>query len=451
MTQIDPVNADSKADTVADINSDRKTDLKPGSKPGVPKKGWDLAELDQIGFGERSYPVSAKATSPINFQLHGEKLEKKATRMKSRWVPLLCLVCVGCLIVWASFAKIDQVTRGQGKVIPSSKVQIIQSLENGVVRSIAVEEGEIVGKDQVVLNLDDTSARASHEEALARRDLIIARMSRLKAEANEFSQPVFPDSLNEELVRIESSLFEARREDYYSRESIVRQVLQHAKDELEILRLGRESMTKLDLIRAEREVTVLQGELETLVNESKRSALDAYDLLREELTSLNGALTRSEDILQRKVLRSPINGTVNKIHVSGEGGVISSGEHLVEIVPINDTLLVEANVLPEDIGFVHSNQAAMVKFTAFDFTVYGGMEGVVEYIGVDTVKNDQGETYYPIRIRTNQTTMGEKDGRELTIIPGMVAEIDILAGQKSVLQYLLNPLNRARQMALTEQ
>ena len=142
---------------------------------------------------------------------------------------------------------------------------------------------------------------------------------------------------------------------------------------------------------------------------------------------------------------------MNKIHVTGAGGVIRGGDGVMEIVPINDTLLVEANIRPEDIGFIHSDQAATVKFTAYDFTIYGGMEGVVEYIGVDTIRNDMGETYYPVRIRTDSNIMGSKDGRELSIIPGMVAEIDILAGQKSVLQYLLTPLNRAREKALTEQ
>lgn len=131
--------------------------------------------------------------------------------------------------------------------------------------------------------------------------------------------------------------------------------------------------------------------------------------------------------------------------------MIRGGESVMEIVPVNDTLLVEANVRPEDVGFIHSDQAAMVKLTAYDFTIYGGLEGVVEYIGVDTIQNEAGEIYYPVRVRTESTVIGSKDGRELSIIPGMVAEVDILAGQKSVLQYLLTPLNRAREKALTEQ
>ena len=299
--------------------------------------------------------------------------------------------------------------------------------------------------------LDDAVARANHLETVSRRDLVLARMSRLQAEADGFSAPSYSSALDPELVKTENELFNARRADYLARVSSAEQILGHARSELEILRLGQSSMTKLDLIRAERDVSLLEGNLNTLISETSRNALDAHDTLRAELASLNSELSRSADALDRKVLRSPTHGTVNKIHIAGEGGVIRGGDSVMEIVPINDTLLVEANVRPEDVGFIHSDQLATVKFTAYDFTIYGGMDGVVEYIGVDTIQNELGETYYPVRIRTESNTMGTKNGRELTIIPGMVAEIDVLAGQKSVLQYLLTPLNRAREKALTEQ
>jgi len=363
----------------------------------------------------------------------------------------VCLLCVSVLGLWASMAKIDQVTRGSGKVIPSSKVQTIQSLDAGIVVGIPVKEGDIVEKGQPVLRLDDAVVSANFTETIARRDLVLARMARLQAEAANFSPPVYPDSIDPASVFIENELFNARRADYQARKISAEQLLGHARSELDVLRLGQESMTKLDIIRAERDVAMLEGNLNTLVSESRRNAHDAHDVLREELTVLNGALARFGDALGRTTLRSPTHGTVNKIHIAGEGGVISGGESVMEIVPINDTLLVEANIRPEDIGFIHSDQTATVKFTAYDFTIYGGMEGTVEYIGVDTIQNDQGETYYPVRVRTESTTMGSKDGRELTIIPGMVAEVDVLAGQKSVLQYLLTPLNRAREKALTEQ
>lgn len=430
------------------------------------KASWNLAELEKLSAdspGETepkpapvkkikpSNPETPIAMSAMDLHAQGEVLQKKAVHMKSRWVPLVCLFCVGGLFLWASIAKIDQVTRGHGKVIPSSKVQTIQSLEAGIVVGIPVGEGDIVEKGQPVLLLDDTVASANYTETAARRDLMLARMSRLQAEANGFTEPLYPEAIDPALVNTENQLFNARKADYLARKTSAEQLLQHARSELDILRRGQKSMTKLDLIRAQRDVSGLEGSLSTLISENSRNALDAHDVLRAELASLNGQLSRSDDSLKRKVLRSPTHGTVNKIHIAGEGGVIRGGDSVMEIVPINDTLLVEANVRPEDIGFIHSDQLATVKFTAYDFTIYGGMDGVVEYIGVDTIRNEQGDTYYPVRIRTDSNTMGSKDGRELTIIPGMVAEIDVLAGQKSVLQYLLTPLNRAREKALTEQ
>ena len=443
------------------VKKARKTAASSDKQPG-----WDLAELDKLdsdrGNAKANKSLAAKtpkqaapqtpiASSAMDLQSHSAALQKKAVHMKSRWVPLVCLLCVGGLFLWASLAKIDQVTRGHGKVIPSSKVQTIQSLEAGIVVGIPVGEGDIVEEGQAVLMLDDAVVSANHTETVARRDLMLARMSRLLAEANGFSAPVYSEALDSELVNTENELFNARRSDYLARKSSAEQLLEHARSELGILRLGQDSMTKLDIIRAQRDVATLEGSLNTLISENSRNALDAHDVLRAELASLNSELSRSADALERKVLRSPTHGTVNKIHIAGEGGVIRGGDSVMEIVPINDSLLVEANVRPEDVGFIHSDQLATVKFTAYDFTIYGGMDGVVEYIGVDTVQNELGEIYYPVRIRTESTTMGTKNGRELTIIPGMVAEIDVLAGQKSVLQYLLTPLNRAREKALTEQ
>ena len=453
--------------TVACDNRKENREKTLGNKGPAKKPDWDLTELDRLGAETDSHSKSVKtkhevspvtdkpavhlATSALELHSEGVGLQKKAVHMKSRWVPLLCLSCVGMLVLWASFAKIEQVTRGSGKVIPTSKVQTIQSLDDGIVVAIPVKEGDIVEKGQAVLGLDDTVALANYNETIERRDLVVARMSRLLAEANGFKEPVYPESLDPQAISTENELFNTRHEDYLARKNSVENLLGHARGELDVLQRGKDSMTKLDLIRAQRDVATLEGNLNTLISEANRSALDSHDALRNELVTLNGALKRSVDSLKRKILRSPIHGTVNKIHIAGEGGVIRGGDSVMEIVPINDTLLVEANIRPEDIGFIHSDQKATVKFTAYDFTVYGGMDGVVEYIGVDTVLNEQGETYYPVRIRTESTTMGSKGGRELTIIPGMIAEVDVLAGQKSVLQYLLTPLNRAREKALTEQ
>jgi len=217
-----------------------------------------------------------------------------------------------------------------------------------------------------------------------------------------------------------------------------------------MLERGETSVTKVELIAAQTTVVQLRGELQTLLTSTKRDALENHDAHRIELAVLNESLNRDKDRLDRTVLRSPMNGVVKKIHVDAQGQVVASGESVIEVVPLDDSLLVQANVRPEDIGFVHSNQQAMVKFTAYDFIRYGGMEGTVEYIGADTITNEQGETYYPIRIRTQSNTMGTKDGHELSIIPGMVTDVDLLAGKKTVLQYLLTPINRAREKALQE-
>lgn len=419
-------------------------------KAGQDSSGWDLEFLDLI-LEVPKEQASTVAVPPLDLLQHGEQLCKKSSHMKQRWVPSICVLCVVGLFTWASLAKIDQVTRGHGKVIPSSKVQLIQSLVDGIILEIPVQEGDVVRKGQEVLKLDDTLATANYQEMVTRRDLVHARMVRLLAEANYFTEPEYPVDINDQVVALEQNLFAARRADYMAKKGSAEQLLDHTRKELDILKRGESSVTKLDVLQAEKAVAQLTGNLDTLISETKRNALDEHDRLRAEVASLDSALVRNKNILQRTVLRSPLDGTVNKIHITGNGRVVRGGESIMEIVPLNDSLLVEANIRPEDIGFIHSGQKSTVKFTAYEYTIYGGMEGVVEYIGVDTTINELGETYYPVRIRTESLSMGSSNGRKLSIIPGMVAEVDILAGQKSVLQYLLTPLNRAREKALSEQ
>jgi len=219
--------------------TEKRTEQK-SSKPARPA-AWDLASLDELSRDRTSSTDAAIST--LDFRQHGEVLEKKAARMRSRWVPLLCLMCVCGLLLWSSFAKIDQVTRGHGKVIPSSKVQTVQSLEDGIVTSVPVKEGDIVEEGQAVLILDDTFASANYEETVDRRDLILARMSRLQAEANYFAEPVYSELLGAEIIVTETELFNARRADFYARKQSIEQQLNHARSELEILRRGQKSMT----------------------------------------------------------------------------------------------------------------------------------------------------------------------------------------------------------------
>ena len=418
--------------------------------------GWDLEFLDLVGKSKGNTPSKNSHRPPnsipeqAKFEKLSEQLLTKQLKLKQHHIPLLALLFFSLLIVWASLSEIDQVTRAQGKVIPTHNLQLVQSLEGGIVSDILVREGDIVTAGQKLVQLRDTQFSANYRETLAKRELILGRMARLLAEANGLATPDFDPSLSQEIKDTELRLFETRLANYNARKENLEQLLDLANRSHRMLERGETSVTKVELINAQTTVVQLRGELQTLLTSTKRDALENHDAYRVELAVLNESINRDKDRLDRTVLRSPMNGVVKEVHVDAQGQVVSSGESVIEVVPLDDSLLVQANVRPEDIGFVHSDQQAMVKFTAYDFIRYGGMEGTVEYIGADTITNESGETYYPIRIRTKSNTMGTKDGRDLSIIPGMVTDVDLLAGKKTVLQYLLTPINRAREKALKE-
>ena len=278
-------------------------------------------------------------------------------------------------------------------------------------------------------------------------------MARLIAEAEDFREPEFPGDLSPEVVKLERALFEKRRDDYVTVKDNLKKRLNLAREEEALLERGLRTgaVSKIEMIRARKDVADLEGQLSSLTTKTVRESLEAYDRDRAEFVVLDQTVRGDKDRLDRTVLRSPVRGTVNKIHIDTVGRVIESGEDIMEIVPIGDSLLVEANVRPADIGFLRPNHPANVKFTAYDFAVYGGLEGVVEHIGADTVTDDEGESFYPIKVRTEKSSLGhDRDGELLEIIPGMVAEVDVLTGRKTVLQYLLRPINRAKQRALRE-
>ncbi len=419
---------------------------------------WDLSELDTIGAGTEDVTPD-KAQNPhqaiehpgIDFGAHSKELARQQPQAKQRWIPLIGVGFFMVLLLWASVAKIDQVTRGHGKVIPASGVQRIQSLEGGIVKNIQVQEGQMVEQGQILLQLQDTLFNSNYQENAVQRDFLAGRVARLAAESEGFREPVFPESLSEENRKVETALFNIRRDDFLARERAIAERLSFAEEEISILTNGRQSVSRLDLVTSRRVAAELLGQLNTLRTKQVRDALEQHDSYRSELMVLSESLKRDKDRLDRTTLRSPVKGIVNKIHVETVGEVVDRGDDIMEIVPLKDTLLIEANVRPADIGFIHADQRAVVKFTAYEFTTYGGLEGTVEYIGVDTVSDANGDSYYPIRVRASADTLGvNRDGQDLHIIPGMVAEVDLLTGEKTVLQYLLTPINRAREKALTE-
>ncbi|HQW27623.1 MAG TPA: HlyD family type I secretion periplasmic adaptor subunit [Verrucomicrobiales bacterium] len=359
------------------------------------------------------------------------------------------------LIAWAANAKIDEVTKGQGKVIPSSSIQTIQNLEGGIVAEIFIREGSRVEKGEIIVRIDDTLSASSYRENLAKSQAFRAALARLDAEAKQLNEIVFPEALKEirqDLIQRETTLFNKRRSDLAEQRGILDRSLKLASDELTmtIPLVQKGIVSRVEQLRLEREVNELEGKLKDLIGTRLREAMEQYNEIQAQDEELSEMLQGREDRVQRTSVRSPIAGTVNKIYMNTIGGVIQPGEPIADIVPENGTLLVEAKIRPSDIAFISPGQEATLKFSAYDFSIYGGLKGTVENISADTIQDEvDKEHYYMIKVRNDLGKL-VKDGHELPLIPGMVVEVDVLTGQRTVLQYLTKPFHRMRFNALRE-
>jgi adhesin transport system membrane fusion protein len=425
-------------------------------------------------------------------------LDRGGSRIFSHLLLLCVLAVVASFIVWANFAVLDEVTRGEARIIPSTHVQVIQNLEGGILSEMLVHESEIVEKGQVLLRIDNTVAEANYRELRQRQLGGSAAVARLEAEVAGLAEDAiaFPEELLKtapEIAEAERTLFRARRNQLESQLSVLRdQVKQRelelgeldnkrkrlkqsfdlAQQELHITRpLAKQgNVAQVDLLRLEREVVDLRGQIdavtlarpraEAALSEARnrideqiatfrREASKALSEKRLELSSVTAALSADTDRVRRTEVRSPVRGTVKDIKISTIGGVIQPGEDLIEIVPIEDTLLVEARIRPSDIAFIRPDQQAVVKITAYDYSIYGGLDAVVKQISADTIEDDEGQHFFRIRLRTNRNSLGTPE-KPLPIIPGMTATVDILTGHKTVLEYLLKPILKARYTALRE-
>nr|WP_189663763.1 MULTISPECIES: HlyD family type I secretion periplasmic adaptor subunit [Pseudomonas] len=400
------------------------------------------------------------------------------------------------LVVWAGFSEIDEVTRGDGKAIPSSKLQKIQNLEGGIVAELYVKEGQIVEAGAPLIRLDDTRFVSNAGETEALRLAMQLRVERLSAQVDD--RPLnIPDDvlkaapsqaanerslyesrrqqlkdevggLQEQLVQRQQELreFTSKQGQYRSQLSLQRQeinmseplVAQGAVSPVEVLRLKRAEMetrgqldaTTLAIPRAESAIKEVQRKIDETRGKFRSEALTQLNEARTELNKAESTGRALEDRVSRTLVTSPVRGIVKQLLVNTVGGVIQPGSDMVEIVPLNDTLLVEAKIRPQDIAFLHPGQEAVVKFTAYDYTIYGGLKAKLERIGADTITDeDKKTTYYMITLRTDRSHLGT-DEKPLLIIPGMVASVDIITGKKSILSYLLKPIIKARAEALHE-
>ena len=347
---------------------------------------------------------------------------------------------IGVFFLWASQAPLDEATKGIGKVIPSASLQTVQNLEGGILAELLVQEGQRVSEGDILVRIDDTQSRASFREDLSKQQALRAALARLDVEDRA------------DLVERETSLFQKRAADLKDQVETLDASLRLASEELAMTvpLVAKEVVPKVDQLRLEREVVVTRGELTKLTTGFRRDAMEQFNTTKAEIERLDEALSGRADRMDRTVVRSPVSGTVNHLHIKTLGGVLQPGQPIVDIVPDGDSLLVEARIRPADIGFIHPGQEATVKFTAYDFGMYGGQRGQVEHISADTIEYEvDRQHYYMIKVR-NKPGKLIKDGVELPIIPGMITEVDVLTGRRTVLQYLMKPMNRMRTNALHE-
>lgn len=362
----------------------------------------------------------------------------------------LCALIVAVFIGWAAFAEIDEVTRGEGRVIPSSRLQKIQSLEGGIVDELLVTEGQSVEQGEILLRLDETRFLAAFREGQSHASALLASITRLEAEVHDSTTLEFPNELKiDERDRLfEQALFAARRNNKLEKTAGLKRRMRIVESQVAILQpmVASESVSQMELLSLRKELEDLQGQIIEVNNNYMQDAYTELTQKKAELNVLNESLVQRQDQLTRTHITSPVKGVVNDILVTTRGGVVQPGEPIMHVLPVDEQLLIEAKISPEDIAFLAPGMPAKVKITAYDFSIYGDLEGEVVQISPDTIEEEtaQGKVYfYQILIATEGNHL-VKDGESYPIRPGMIAQVDVLGGKRTVLNYLLNPLLKTR-------
>jgi adhesin transport system membrane fusion protein len=396
------------------------------------------------------------------------------TSSTSRMLLGAFLALFGTFLIWAHFAVLEEVKRGNGKVVPSRQIQVVQSLEGGIVGGILVQEGAAVQQGQTLMRIDDTKFASELGEIRERRASMAARVARLDAEARGRSEISFPDQIDQvapAAVATEASVFKARGQKLTQDIDVLNQQIMRLTQtsalldrELALTRklYDQKVVPEIEMIRVETKSAETKGQLAeakskvaTTISTFRAQADEDLAKSRAELAVLDENIKSAQDRVRRADLRSPVRGIVNKLNVTTIGAVVQPGANLMDIVPLDDTLLVEGKIRPQDIAFIRPGQDAVVKISAYDSSVYGHLDGVVERISADTILDDKGEsaqrpeTYYRVMVRTSKNHLGTEEN-PLPIIPGMVATVEILTGRKSVLDYLMKPARTLRDEALRE-
>ena len=472
----------------------RQTIIQPGRPPGPAPAPWTLRRVTQLIRTILAPPPPDAAVLPgmDAFERSVEAVMSRQSTARAQRLLRLTGVTLAVLLVWAAFAHVDEVTRGDGRVVPSRQLQVLQALDGGVVSEIKVREGEVVEAGQLLLRIDETRATSGVREAGAQSFALQVRVARLRAlaEGSSFKPPASDDPQELHTIEEERRLYESRVNELdalvgisrqqvaqrqqelseaQARRSAAMRGLELAQQELNQTRplLSTGAVSQVDVLRLERDVTRNRGDAETAaaqiaraqaaIGEANRKVQETELQFRNEsrkdlsealgkLNAINEGKVALDDKVDKTQVKSPVRGRVQRLLANTVGGVVQPGKDIVEIVPLDDSLVLEARVLPRDIAFIAPGQMANVKFTAYDFSIYGGLEAKVENISPDTEVDEKGNAFYVIRVRTLKSDFGDN----LPVLPGMTAEVDILTGKKTVLSYLLKPVIKAKAYALRE-
>lgn len=440
----------------------------------------------------RNQSVSEKELDFLNSR-SAAVLEQTALRSKIfLWILILTVVVA---IFWMDRTMLDEVVKGAGKIVPSGRIKSIQNLEGGIIKEIMVKEGDSVKKGQSLLKIEDIFYSSSHEKNRLKYDELYAKSIRLKAEA--FSKPfLLPRKMENgltELVEKEHNLYESNQQQLHKSMEVIRaQITQHhekleelkeshkeLKEEIELVQMqidiniplvDRKIVSKVDFLKLQQEKNNVQQELtktryaiktmKSVIKETENT-LDGTNLAfqntaKVEFNSIDAEMKRIKetqlalkDQVKRTLIHSPVTGVVKIMHVNTIGGVVQPGREIMDILPTGDTLLVEVRIHPKDIAFIYPDQRAVIKLTAYDFSIYGGLNGKVARISPDSITEPDGITYYNVLIETDRNYLGTKDS-PLKLIPGMVVDSDIITGKKSILSYIIGPVLKTTENALKE-
>ncbi|MBE2894342.1 HlyD family efflux transporter periplasmic adaptor subunit [Spirabiliibacterium falconis] len=385
--------------------------------------------------------------------LHAALQQEKHTKIFAMLWLLAAFLVV--FITWSYFSKLEEVTRGQGSIIPSSREQIIQSLDPGILSEMLVKEGEQVEKGQVLLKMDDTRSSAVLRETQAKVDNLEAITLRLKAEISG-DKLVFPEHIPAEIQKRELGVYQAKKEAL--RESIksLKESKRLLDSEINITApmVKKGAVSQVELLRMKRSSNDMQLQISEREHKYITDANAELAKMQGELDQARENLAMRADPVERSMIRAPLKGIIKNIKVNTIGGVISAGQDIMEIVPIEESLLVEAYINPKDVAYIHPGMPAVVKLTAYDYAIYGGLDGKVILLSpgtlqdkrqADELKLNPNNSYYRVLIETQGSTLTDKNGKILPVLPGMVATVDIKTGEKSVFQYLIKPITRMKQ------